>query len=80
MELSKDSLGIFPSMTREDKGFSVNLWADLDTNFNNPVPLPGREGEFKIQETDLTVSYANSFRRDHDQFFYGGIAFDCNNS
>src|SRR5512139_1690198 len=33
LELSRDSLVIFPTMTIGYKGFAVNLWADLDTNF-----------------------------------------------
>jgi len=76
LELSKDSLVIFPSITMGYKGFAVNLWADLDTNFNNPLPLPGRTGEFKIQETDLTVTYANSIQPLKTGFTFGWIFYD----
>jgi len=52
--LSKDSLVIFPTITVGYKGFAVNLWTDLDTRF------AGDNRKFKLQETDLTVSYSNS--------------------
>lgn len=52
-ELSKDSLVIQPSVTAEYKGFSVNLWGNLDTD--NKVT---KESEFN--ETDLTVAYDTS--------------------
>ncbi|UFS70941.1 hypothetical protein LPW11_01855 [Geomonas sp. RF6] len=54
-ELSKDSLVIFPTATVGYKGFAVNLWADMDTRFYG-----GPDKEFKIQETDVTVSYSNA--------------------
>jgi hypothetical protein len=52
-ELSEDSLVIQPSATVEYKGFSVNLWGNLDTD--NKVT---EESEFN--ETDLTVAYDTS--------------------
>jgi len=52
-ELSKDSLVIQPSVTAEYKGFSVNLWGNLDTD--NEVT---KESEFN--ETDMTVAYDTS--------------------
>lgn len=57
LELSKDSLVIFPSVTVGYKGFAVNVWMDLDTRYGNPPP--GEDKEFNLQETDLTLSYAN---------------------
>jgi len=58
LELSRDSVVIFPTMTIGYKGFAVNLWADLDTNFGTG----NEERTFKLQETDLTVSYSNSYK------------------
>ena len=49
-ELSEDSLVIQPSVTAEYKGFSLNLWGNLDTD--NKVT---EESEFN--ETDWTLSY-----------------------
>ena len=56
-ELSRDSVVIFPTMTIGYKGFAVNLWADLDTRFTGSA-----NKEFKLQETDVTVSYSNSYK------------------
>jgi hypothetical protein len=58
-ELSKDSAVVQPSMTVGYKGFSVNIWGNLDTD-----PYSTTEGEnnpSKWNETDLTLSYARSF-------------------
>ena len=57
-ELSRDSVVIFPTLTVGYKGFAVNLWADLDTNFGTG----NQERTFKLQETDVTVSYSNSYK------------------
>ena len=53
-ELSKNSLVIQPSVTAGYKGFSLNLWGNLDTD------LYGYD-EAKWNETDMTVSYDTSF-------------------
>jgi hypothetical protein len=74
IELSKDSLVIFPTMTMGYKGFSVNLWADLDTNFGNP--LPGESKQFRLQETDVVVSYANSLKPLKTNYTVGWIFYD----
>jgi hypothetical protein len=51
-ELSKDSLVIEPSLTVGYKGFSMNVWGNLDTSY------AGNENEdSKWNETDFTVSY-----------------------
>jgi hypothetical protein len=72
LELSRDSLVIFPTMTIAYKGFAVNLWADLDTNFK-----PGYEdGQFKLQETDVTVSYSNSYAPWKLNYTLGWILYD----
>jgi hypothetical protein len=57
LELSKDSLVIFPSLTFGYKGFAVNSWFDVDTDFNNPPP--GRSSKAKLQEIDWTLTYSN---------------------
>jgi len=70
-ELSRDSLVIFPSMTIGYKGFAVNLWADLDTRF---IGSPSKE--FKLQETDVTVSYSNSIKPIKLNYTLGWILYD----
>ena len=52
--LSEDSLVIEPSITAAYKGFALNLWGNLDTNFE---PAQGS----KWNETDMTFSYGHSF-------------------
>lgn len=51
--LSKDSLVIQPSITAGFKGFALNLWGNLDTNYDDTGS--------KWNETDMTVSYGHSF-------------------
>ncbi len=58
LELSRDSVVFFPTLTVGYKGFAVNLWADLDTNFG----VGNEDRHFKLQETDVTVSYSNSYK------------------
>jgi hypothetical protein len=70
-ELSRDSLVIFPTMTIGYKGFAVNLWADLDTRFTGT-----EEKEFKLQETDVTVSYSNSYKPWKLNYTLGWILYD----
>lgn len=58
-ELSKDSAVIQPSMTVGYKGFSANMWGNLDTD-----PYTATAGEnttSSLNETDLTLSYDKSF-------------------
>ena len=74
IELSKDSMVIFPTLTLGYKGFSVNLWADLDTNFANP--LPGESKNFSLQETDVTVSYSNTLKPLKTNYTFGWIFYD----
>ncbi len=57
-ELSRDSVVFFPTLTVGYKGFAVNLWADLDTNFG----VGNEDRHFKLQETDVTVTYSNSYK------------------
>jgi hypothetical protein len=55
--LSKDSLVIQPSVTAGYKGFSLNLWGNLDTSY---YAEPYKD-DSKWNETDMTFSYAHSF-------------------
>jgi len=55
--LSKDSLVIQPSLTTAYKGFSLNLWGNLDTDAYQGA----YEGNSKWNETDLTFGYDHSF-------------------
>jgi len=51
-ELSKDSMVIQPSMTVGYKGFSANLWGNLDTD-----PYAATDESNNFNETDLTLAY-----------------------
>ena len=54
-ELSDDSFVIQPSATVGYKGFSFNMWGNLDTD------VAGTSGDAKWNETDMTLSYDTSF-------------------
>ncbi|HIJ41298.1 MAG TPA: hypothetical protein HPP90_09510 [Deltaproteobacteria bacterium] len=56
-ELSKDSLVIEPSVTASYKGFSINVWGNLDTD----AYAGDNKGQSKWTETDFTVGYDHSF-------------------
>jgi len=51
-ELSKDSIVIQPSMTIAYKGFSANVWGNLDTD-----PYFGPDDANNWNETDMTLKY-----------------------
>lgn len=53
-ELSQDSIVIQPSMTIGYKGFSMNLWGNLDTNTVS-------DDTNNWNETDMTLSYSQQF-------------------
>jgi len=55
-ELSRDSIVIQPSMTISYKGFSGNLWGNLDTD-----QYKNDEEDHNWTETDLTLSYGKGF-------------------
>jgi len=57
-ELSNDSIVIQPSLTASYMGFSFNLWGNLDTN--QDMDLFGND-DVNWNETDMTLSYDNSF-------------------
>jgi uncharacterized protein (TIGR02001 family) len=80
-ELSKNSAVFFPSLTVAYKGFSCNVWADLDTDYNHPQALVDAEGqpidsEMRLWETDLVLSYANSISKLN--YTLGWIYYDTN--
>jgi hypothetical protein len=72
LELSRDSVVFFPTLTVGYKGFAVNLWADLDTNFGTG----NEERHFKLQETDVTVTYSNSYKPWKLNYTLGWILYD----
>jgi len=53
-ELSKDSVVVQPSMTVGYKGFSANLWGNLDTHQYSTTTS---EETNKWNETDMTLAY-----------------------
>ncbi|MBU2538291.1 MAG: hypothetical protein KKH22_07615 [Proteobacteria bacterium] len=53
-ELSKDSMVVQPSMTVGYKGFSANLWGNLDTD---PYTTDDTNSPNNWNETDVTLSY-----------------------
>ncbi len=72
--LSKDSLVIFPTLTVGYKGFAVNLWTDLDTKFAR------KEDEFRLQETDVVLTYSNSYEPWKLNYTLGWIYYDTDGS
>lgn len=84
-ELSDDSLVIQPSLTASYKGFSANLWANLDTKYYDP------EVDSNLwNETDFTLSYDGAYEKlgygvgwiyysvlgDDTQEWYGTLSYD----
>jgi hypothetical protein len=58
-ELSDDSIVFQPSMTAGYKGFSMNLWGNLDSRYKDNDPTTDDKAEWT--ETDLTLAYDTSF-------------------
>jgi uncharacterized protein (TIGR02001 family) len=58
-ELSDDSIVIQPSVTVVYKGFSMNVWGNLDTSVDDGDPTTDDDSD--LTETDLTLSYKRSF-------------------
>lgn len=54
-ELSDDSIVFQPSMTIGYKGFSMNLWGNLDSDLEDSDPTIHDKAEWT--ETDLTLAY-----------------------
>ncbi|MBW2120097.1 MAG: hypothetical protein JRF53_11830 [Deltaproteobacteria bacterium] len=55
-ELSDDSVVIQPSSTVGYRGFSLNLWGNLDTDFDGVT-----DDDSEFNEIDMTLSYDKSF-------------------
>ncbi len=70
-ELSKDSMVIFPQLTLGYKGFAVTTWVDLDTSFKGSA-----DKAFKLQETDVIVTYSNSIAPLKLNYTVGWILYD----
>lgn len=84
-ELSDDSIVVQPSLTASYKGFSANVWANLDTDYY-------ATGTHNWNETDLTLSYDSTYGKlgygvgwiyyaledgaEDTQEFYGTISYD----
>jgi len=76
--LSRDSLVFFPSLTVGYKGFAVNVWTDLDTNYY--AHTVGDKKRFKLPETDVTVTYSNAFTPLKLNYTLGWIYYDTKGS
>jgi uncharacterized protein (TIGR02001 family) len=83
-ELSDDSIVVQPSLTTSYKGFSANLWANLDTDYYATETN-------KWNETDFTLSYDGAYEKlgygvgwiyyaldsaDDTQEWYGTLSYD----
>ncbi|MEN6317948.1 MAG: hypothetical protein ABFD82_04230 [Syntrophaceae bacterium] len=58
-EMTRDSIVIQPSLTVAYKGFSANLWGNLDTRPYSSVPGTKNSGNWT--ETDLMFSFTKAF-------------------
>ena len=83
-ELSDDSIVIQPSMSVAYKGFGMNLWGNLDTDYF-------ATNDAKYNETDITLSYDGAYEKlgygigyiyyaldatDDTQEIYGTLSYD----
>jgi hypothetical protein len=57
-ELSRDSIVLQPSATVGYKGFSVNLWGNMDTR---PYSATSKDYSTNWTETDFTLGYSRAF-------------------
>jgi hypothetical protein len=57
-ELSRDSVVMQPAVTASYKGFSLNVWGNLDTK---PYSTSNANYGAKSTETDWTISYSRKF-------------------
>jgi hypothetical protein len=57
-ELSRDSVVVQPAATLSYKGFSVNIWGNMDTK---PYSATDAKYGAKYTETDFTISYSKKF-------------------
>jgi hypothetical protein len=56
-ELSRDSFVMFPSVTVSYKGFSLNWWGDIDTDY------AGKPDGLQCWEQDYSTWYSNSWKK-----------------
>ena len=84
-ELSDDSIVVQPSLTASYRGFSANLWANLDTDYYATET-------HNWNETDFTLSYDGAYEKlgygvgwiyyaledgaEDTQEFYGTVSYD----
>ncbi len=59
--LSDSSIVIQPSISAGYKGFGLNLWGNLDTDYEYEVEPGILDSDMEFNETDLTLSYDKSF-------------------
>ncbi len=85
LELSRDSLVLFPSLAMSYKGIDTNLWGAFDTDHyaydeGRSTNAPGDDSDALI-ETDITLSYSNSLG-DEDFLSYtlGWIYYDVDST
>jgi len=57
-EMTRHSVVIQPSITASYKGFTANLWGNVD---NNPYSATGENYSSNLTETDVTLSYSRKF-------------------
>lgn len=63
-ELSRKSIVIQPSITLSYKGFSINSWANIDTDEHSTQSFtPDRKGKKSLNESDLTFMYTYSIEK-----------------
>ena len=58
-ELSDDSIVVQPALSVGYKGFTLGLWGNLDTDFDDMDPTVPDSSNWN--ETDLTLGYSKSF-------------------
>jgi hypothetical protein len=59
-ELSRNSIVVQPSMTIGYKGFSANVWGNLDTHPYYSGTDPDKSYSSTLNETDVTLSYSKT--------------------
>jgi hypothetical protein len=59
-EVSRNSIVVQPSMTIGYKGFSANVWGNLDTHPYYGGTDPGKSYSSTLNETDVTLSYSKT--------------------
>lgn len=68
-EMTRHSVVIQPSITASYKGFTVNLWGNLDRRPYNSTKV-GEDYSSNLTETDITLSYSRKFG-----IFQAGIGY-----